>query len=62
MEPTKDDCPMLNTDATLSLNANIGGLGGVFRNSVGKWVVGYTARTIAQDISHLELLALFIGL
>ncbi|KAF3620202.1 hypothetical protein FXO37_33363 [Capsicum annuum] len=52
---------MLNTDATSS-NLNIGGLGGVFRNSQGEWVMGYTAHTTFQDIALHELQALFVGL
>ncbi|KAM3252877.1 hypothetical protein P3L10_006947 [Capsicum annuum] len=53
---------MLNTDDTISLNSNIGGLGGVFRSSMGEWILGFTAITIIHDISELETLALFIGL
>lgn len=52
---------MLNTDASLCSNINIRGLGGVFLNRLGDWVMGFTAPTIAQDITNLEFLALSIS-
>ncbi|KAF3644481.1 hypothetical protein FXO38_20144 [Capsicum annuum] len=53
---------MLNTDASLSSNIQIAGLGGVFRNSSGKWIMGFTAHALAKDIFYHELQALFVGL
>lgn len=59
--PSNEDCLMLNTDASLCSNINIRGLGGVFLNRLGDWVMGFTAPTIAQDITNLEFLALSIS-
>ncbi|KAM3380383.1 hypothetical protein P3S68_005956 [Capsicum galapagoense] len=53
---------MLNTDASLSSNIQIAGLGGVFRNSSGKWIMGFTAHALAKDIFYHKLQDLFVGL
>ncbi|XP_016562273.1 uncharacterized protein LOC107861447 [Capsicum annuum] len=53
---------MLNIDATISSNLHIGGLGGVFRNSSGDWILGFFARIAIKDIMQLEIQALFLGL
>lgn len=50
------------TIAALFSNPSIGGLGGVFCDSKGNWVMDFTAYTTAQDINQLEILALLAGL
>ncbi|XP_016554585.1 uncharacterized protein LOC107854107 [Capsicum annuum] len=53
---------MLNTDATIFSNLQIEGLGGVFHNSSGDWILGFFSRIAIKDIMQLEIQALFLGL
>ncbi|KAF3680753.1 putative alcohol dehydrogenase class-3-like isoform 1 [Capsicum annuum] len=53
---------MLNYDAMLCSHKHIDGLGGVFRNSVGDWIVGFIVFTVPLDPMKFELLTLFKGL
>nr|XP_016462522.1 PREDICTED: probable protein phosphatase 2C 28 isoform X3 [Nicotiana tabacum] len=52
----------LNCDSAYINNTNVGGLGGVIRNSHGKWMVGFQKLTNVISNTHAELLALETGL
>ncbi|XP_019235374.1 PREDICTED: uncharacterized protein LOC109215717 [Nicotiana attenuata] len=52
----------LNCDGALSSTNNAAGIGGLFRNSNGDWILGYQKATHAASPIHAELLALLEGL
>lgn len=53
---------MLNTDDTFSSHLNNAGVGGVFCNSSGDWLLVFTTTNIPLTPPELEIIALFKGL
>ncbi|XP_070029924.1 uncharacterized protein LOC142161974 [Nicotiana tabacum] len=52
----------LNCDGAFSSTNNATGIGGLFRNSNGDWIIGYHKAIHASSSIHAELLALLEGL
>jgi len=52
----------LNIDGSYEPNSSNGGTGGVIRDHLGTWIVGFTRKIIARNALHAEVLALLHGL
>ncbi|OIT29739.1 hypothetical protein A4A49_59120, partial [Nicotiana attenuata] len=52
----------LNIDGSFKGKYKKGGIGGIFRNSRGDWILGYLNSAIAYTPAYMELLALKTGL
>ncbi|OIT34659.1 hypothetical protein A4A49_63691, partial [Nicotiana attenuata] len=52
----------LNIDGTFNKNDANGGIGGIFRNRNGDWILGFTSKIISRTLINSELMALYQGL
>ncbi|KAK4733420.1 hypothetical protein R3W88_007681 [Solanum pinnatisectum] len=52
----------LNIDGSFDQNSKIGGTGGVIRDRLGSWIVGFSCKVKVVNAHHAELLALLHGL
>ena len=62
MDHTPNSWTMLNVDASFHSHLKPSGMGGVFRNNIGEWLLGYTKNTYARDALLAELKGIQAGL
>ncbi|WMV47260.1 hypothetical protein MTR67_040645 [Solanum verrucosum] len=60
--PPKQPCYMLKTVGMVCQLHNLSGIGGVFRNHEGTWILGFKGSIAHRDAFSTELYALFTGL
>ncbi|OIT27419.1 putative ribonuclease h protein, partial [Nicotiana attenuata] len=60
--PPKPGMYKLNIDGAFDPNTHRGGVGGVFRYSIGDWLGGYCKPLYFTNVLQAELLALYYGL
>ncbi|OIT30140.1 putative ribonuclease h protein, partial [Nicotiana attenuata] len=61
-EPPPRGCFKLNTDGVIKGKVGIGGIGGIFRNHNGDWILGYMENIPHTSILEAEFRALIKGL
>lgn len=62
MDQTPHSWTTLNVDAAFQSHLKPSGVGGVFRNNIGRWILGFTKNTFARDLLLAELKGIREGL